>query len=331
MKIVVTGAKGFVGSVFSLRAVEEGHEVLALDDESRGLNQTEDKIGDAYRKFDCIDGIADAIKDRSWDAVDAVVHFAAATGSLDRPLDELIAWNVDMTQKVYADALKFNAKHFLWPTTSLALEVPESPYVESKERALRWLRDVDTAANISTPVRFFNVAGAYKGCTELRKNEVHMLPMMFEAWRAKNPFIINGGDYDTVDGTPSRCFVHVVDVVEYLMSILNGRIVHPNADGAVWLGHRNAITVRQAIALFEQFVGRLETRMGPRRAFDCGRLLCDHAQTYQFEAARAGLAPAWVSFRDELDALQNATRPSTIAVDVSTIRSHQTVGVLPDG
>src|SRR5512147_1568047 len=128
MRIVVTGAKGFIGSVFSLRAIEHGHDVIALDDGSRGLNPTEDRIGSAFRQFDCLHGIKDAVEG----PIDAVVHLAAATGSLERPLD-----------------------------------VPDSPYVVSKERALTWLRQVDGAADggagIGIPVRFFNVAGAYKG------------------------------------------------------------------------------------------------------------------------------------------------------------------------
>jgi UDP-glucose 4-epimerase len=314
MRIVVTGAKGFIGSVFSLRATEHGHDVIALDDGSRGLNPTEDRIGSAFRQFDCLHGIKDAVEG----SIDAVVHLAAATGSLERPLEELLEYNVGMTQHVYNDALSLGARAFVWPTTSLALGVPDSPYVVSKERALTWLRQVDGAADggagIGIPVRFFNVAGAYKGLTEYRKNEVHLLPMLLEHQKRGEPVIINGDDYNTIDGTPSRDFVHVYDVVEYLLALIEGKVggmlpVVPHAgDGAVWLGTSNSTTVLQALSIFEQFAGCIDKRIGPRRAYDCGALYVDSAQSLQFEGTRRGLTPVWVSIRDEIEAIKNTPR-----------------------
>lgn len=351
MKIVVTGARGFVGSVFSLRAIERGHEVVALDDESRGLNPIEDRIGSAYQKFDCQNGILDAVATRGWETVDTVIHLAAATGSLDRPLDELRHMNVGMTQLVYEDALRLGAKRFIWPTTSLALGVPDSPYVESKEEALRWLREVDKHARISMPVRFFNMAGAYKGLTELRKNEVHMLPLMLAAYRERKPFVVNGTDYDTADGSPSRSFVHILDCIEFLIDVLTGKAtavphgetgisrvdplthepIDPPGDGAVWVGHGRPVTVLQAIEIFEQWVGPLDVKTGPRRAFDCGGLECAVGQSLQFEAARNyALAPTWVTFRDELEALRSFDHVPAHATEDERVDHHATVSILPD-
>jgi len=309
LRIVVTGARGFVGSIFALRAFERGHAVLALDDESRGLNDIEAAIGLCYQRHDCLGGMRD-IAASFLGTTDVVAHFAAATGSLERPIDELRDYNVGMTQRVYEDALALGAKTFLWPTTSLALGVPDSPYVQSKEEGLTKLREIDAKARISVPVRFFNVAGAYKGFSELRRNEVHAIPVMLQNYLNRTPFIVNGDDYDTVDGTPSRDFVHIFDVVEYLLDIAEGKI-HPCAhrtDGAVWLGTGIETTVRHLIRLFDHAVGHLDHRIGPRRAFDCGRLVVDPDQRQQFWRARNGLAPSWVAVRDELTALLHAPR-----------------------
>lgn len=320
---VVTGARGFLGSIFSLRAVERGHRVLALDDESRGLNPIENKIGAAYQRFDCGEGIAPALRAAGIARIDGVAHFAAATGSLERPLDELRVLNVDMTQHVYQDALTLGAKAFLWPTTSLAIGVPDSPYVLSKEEALAKLKEVDAAARISVPLRFFNVTGAYKGLSERRKNEVHILPTMLQSYRTGAPFIINGDDYETVDGTPSRDFVNVVDVVDYLLDLAEWKIQHnvlpvqPHPkDGAVWLGKRRSTTVKQLVAMFEQWLGPVQTRIGPRRLFDCGALDCDVDQAAQFEQHRGGLVPTWISVRDELEALQEERLSSVMSGEI---------------
>lgn len=327
LRIVVTGARGFVGSVFALRALERGHHVLALDDESRGLNPIETRIGSGYVKHDCVRGFAGAARDHFGDhaahAVDVVAHFAAATGSLDRPLEELRELNVTMTQHVYADALRLGAKTFLWPTTSLAVAVPDSPYVISKEEALAKLREVDVDHGIAVPLRFWNVLGAYKGMSELRKNEVHILPMMAQADVRGEPFVINGDDYsDTIDGTPSRDFVHVYDVVEYLLDVAELRAggAWPDGgsdtqlplkasplDGALWLGRGVPTTVKEMVALYDQFTGRtLATRVGPRRAFDAGTIQVDMSQAMQFASWRRGLTPTWVAVRDELEALESA-------------------------
>lgn len=334
MRIVITGAKGFIGSVLSQRAQEKGHDVLALDDGSRGLNPTEDRVGNSFRYHDCLKGFREA---NGTTPVDAVVHLAAATGSLERPLEELLEYNVGMTQHVYHDALELGAKAFLWPTTSLALGVPDSPYVVSKERALAWLREVDKKANIGVPVRFFNVSGAYKGLTEYRKNEVHLIPMMLEHQRTGTPLIINGSDYNTIDGTPSRDFVNVVDVVEYLLMLIEDKVMenqlpvfpHPS-DGAVWLGTGHSTTVAQAVKLFEQHhpTGGLNVRIGPRRAFDCGELIVDEKQCAQFAFACNGLAPAWVSIRDEIDALRRALETKVVDHSSEVAQATQSVYVV---
>lgn len=338
LRIVVSGSKGFVGSVFALRAIERGHDVLALDNESRGLNPIEEKIGTAYQKFDCMQGFKEAALARGWDRVDAVAHFAAATGSLERPLDELREFNVDMMLRMYEDARALDARAFLWPTTSLALGVPDSPYVMSKEEGLAKLKEVDGAYlplnAISIPVRFFNVAGAYKGLTERRKNEVHILPVMLEAYRNRSGFTINGDDYATADGTPSRDLVHIVDVVEYLLDIAEKKVDgwpveqlrHPK-DDAIWLGTGRSITVKQMIAAFSQWVGELpDVRIGPRRSFDCGSLHCDEDMVDQFTIWRNGLMPTWASIRDELIALtENPVASQAIEPVVSVEEAKVTV------
>jgi len=329
LRIVTTGSRGFIGSVFSLRAVERGHTVLALDDESRGENPIEQKIGGSYHKHDCKTGFHDLVSELApRTRVDVVAHFAAATGSLDRPLEELLELNVEMTKHVYEDALRLGARCFLWPTTSLALGVPDSPYVESKERALAMLKTVDAKAKISTPLRFFNVAGAYKDLSELRKNEVHLIPEIVRAAAQRFELIINGDDYDTIDGTPSRDFVHVFDVVEYLLDIAEAQIAgakiavpHPD-DGAIWLGKGVSTTVREAIDIYQTATGNtVPIQIGPRRPFDCGSLQVDIRQAAQFAMIRGGLAPAWVSIRDEAAALagrHRAWRGETVSGEIDT-------------
>lgn len=309
MRIVVTGAKGFIGSVFCKRAIELGHEVWALDDESRGLNDVS-FVGDRYVKHDCLGGFGEAVRT----PVDAVVHLAALTGELQRPMEELMVYNHEMMQRVYRDALHYKAKAFVFPTTSLALGVPDSGYVISKEAALKTLLEEDRNHGIAIPLRFFNVCGEYKGLTEHRRNEVHIVYKVVEAAMRQETFVINGGDYDTVDGTPSRDFVNVLDVVEYLLFLiqrkLNGEAPITAPDGAVWLGTGALTTARQVVDIFEQYHGLLPTLVGPRRSFDCGALIVNPQQRDQFRNARGGcLIPPHISIRDEIQELMSTLCP----------------------
>jgi len=354
MNIVVTGARGFIGSVFCRRATEQGCQVFALDDESRGLNTLGPFVTQYYR-HDCSGGITEAL-DRfhlaeraelapaAWPRVDAVVHLAAGTGSLDRPYAELVGLNVEMTQRVYHDAVAAGAKAFVFPTTSLGLaeDLKDSPYVKSKDDAMRWLLDVDAPwrpwassaqessgsprgelpARIAIPVRFFNVTGAYKGASEFRRKEVHMLPRLVDAYVQKTPFVINGDDYATVDGTPGRDFINVVDLVEYLLFLIKTKVanegmgdlqgagIFPSKDGAIHCGTGHQTTTRQAVELFRQHVGRVEYTIGPRRAYDTGGLQISPEQAHQYVChVPGGMAtPFWVSLRDEAKALIHGSR-----------------------
>ncbi len=309
MRLIITGAAGFIGSVLTKRAIEIGCDVVAIDSLVRGLNPVWELKDVTFIQHDCQGGFLEALPISFRRSVDAVVHLAAGTGSLDRPIDELRQLNVEMTKRVYQDAQAIGAKVFVFPTTSLALGVPDSPYVQTKEEAMTWVLQQESEMRLA-PLRFFNVVGAYKGFTERRQKEVHIIPMMVEALKTKVPFIINGRDYETVDGTPSRDFINVLDVVETILwdFIEPGRrfaITAPKMpDGTHWLGTGRTTTVQQALDIFSQWIAEVPSTFGPRRAFDVGEVKCDvNSVTLAWLRARRQLAPAWVGIRDEALAL----------------------------
>ncbi len=316
MRIVVTGAAGFIASVLCRRALERGHGVFALDDLSRGLNDVQALDGRfLFKQHDCQGGFMEALPSAFRRAragvepqIDAVVHLAAGTGSLDRPIEELRALNVEMTKRVYADAADLGARLFVFPTTSLALAVPDSPYVVSKEEAFDWVK---RQAHVPVlPLRFFNVVGAYKGFTERRRREVHLVPQLATCYRTAAALTVNGDDYDTPDGTPSRDFVHVLDVVDFILANVEAvgdghRRMHPSTviqeDGAAWVGTGWLTTVLQAAAVVGQWFGPVALDVGPRRAFDCGALACAPTAPLAVRVVIGRpLAPAWVGVRDEV-------------------------------
>ena len=309
MRVLVTGCNGFVGSVMCARLSELGHTVIAWDNGARGLNDVSLLPHVTYKRLDLLKGDWPTIH-RGW--LDGIFHFAAGTGSLDRPLDELRVLNLSMTQKLFHWALSLDVRVFVYPTTSLALGVPDSPYVISKEETVAWLGEMAT----STPrieqklllCRFFNVAGAYRGFTERRQHEVHILPTLYAAHRDGKVFVINGHDYATVDGTPSRDFIHVLDVVDYLIYLTQRRLAGEQEALQVHnIGTGIPTTTLQMATLARQMLGQIDVQYGPRRPYDTGELRCPDAARVHAWRPLQGIEAI---VRDELAALMDAEEES---------------------
>ena len=102
MNLLVTGSAGFIGSCLVARATEDGHSVISLDDQSRGLNDVR-SVEHKFIRHDCREGIAPILDEfdlgnielqtgkslNREKSIDVCVHLAAGTGSLSRPYEEL--------------------------------------------------------------------------------------------------------------------------------------------------------------------------------------------------------------------------------------------------
>jgi UDP-glucose 4-epimerase len=302
MQIVVTGACGFIGSVLCARLSEQGHEVIAVDNGSRGRNDPSGLPHVTLRRQDA----SAAFLTLPWGSIDACIHLAAKTGSLSYPVEELIQHNATDTVHLFQTAQAKGVRVFIFPTTSLALGVPESSYVISKEHAITALQEAAPSGKTSLHLyRFFNVGGAYRGFTERRLHEVHLLPMLATHVQTQEPFVINGDDYATVDGTPSRDFIHVLDVADYLIYRLTRQLTHAEdpPEAVQCLGRGQPATVQQVIDLVQTHYGPLPTTLGPRRAFDVGELRCPAAHVARLQAWRP-LRGLDAIVMDELNALR---------------------------
>jgi UDP-glucose 4-epimerase len=227
MKVLVTGAAGYVGSFVAHGLVSAGHEIVALD------NLVEGSVAALPDSSIFIEtDVADvAALDRVFvdHNIEAVVHLAGFTlipPSLNDPL-ACFEMNVAATlgllrtmanHKVTRIVFSSSAAVYGMPTEVPLPEThrlaPENPYGRSKlmiEQLLTWCLDAYGIRSVS--FRYFNVAGATNGLGESRLIETHLLPLLFSSAQGTTPPIrLFGSDYQTHDGTPVRDYVHALDI-----------------------------------------------------------------------------------------------------------------------
>ncbi len=229
MRILVTGAAGYIGSVVTEQLVEQGHRVLALDNLKNGHGKA------VHPGAEFVQG---HLLEPTWlhsfllsHPVDAVVHLAAealidvsmrdpglffranVVGGINL-LDAMVAAGVK--RMVFSSTAAVYGEQARMPITEDAPQVPVNAYGESKlmfERILEWYRGAHGVNYVT--LRYFNACGATERFGENHVPETHILPILFEvALGQRKEFRIFGTDYDTPDGTCIRDYIHVADIAQ---------------------------------------------------------------------------------------------------------------------
>ena len=241
MKVLVTGGAGYIGSHIVLDLLNADHEVVILDDMSRGAEKN--IHGDA--QFIC-GSTLDASKVRKALAggVEAVVHLAAfkAAGESMTDPEKYSTNNISGTLTLLNTMVADKVKTIVFSSTAAVYGYPEylpmdedhptepiNYYGYTKlaiEQYLKWygqLKGVKFAA-----LRYFNAAGYddHGRVLGLEKNPANLVPIIMEvASGQKQVFELFGNDYDTPDGTGIRDYIHVTDLasahllaLDYLLS-----------------------------------------------------------------------------------------------------------------
>ena len=288
MRVLVTGAAGYIGSVMVERLLDAGHEVVALDNLWRG-HQNSISRDVQFIQADLRDAGQTTAAVRSSRA-DAVIHFAAATlvgESVEQPL-EYFAINVVGSHNLIAATIESGIKKFVLSSTAAVYGIPEitpvkessplnpiNPYGRSKlmvEQMLEWHSRV-YGLNYAA-MRYFNVAGATELHGEDHRPETHVIPVALASLLESNGvFRVFGTDYPTADGTAVRDYVHVVDLADAHLLALE-KLDRPL--GAFNLGTREGFSVMQIVEGIEGVTDRqLTVELASRRAGDPPVLIAD--------------------------------------------------------
>ena len=220
MKVLVTGASGYIGSQTCYYLHHQGHTLVGVD---------RNMIKHQYCRETYIGDYSDSVMDIMLQDVDCVVHIGATSLVGPSVLDPSKYYNNNVVGalKLLDACNKHGIKRFVFassaatygePNGGVCLETeqhePMNPYGWSKRMTEIMLSDYATAYEInSVSLRFFNVAGA-DTLMEMgqEKAATHIIAKLIEMTMDGKEFTLNGGDFNTPDGTCVRDYVHVEDV-----------------------------------------------------------------------------------------------------------------------
>jgi UDP-glucose 4-epimerase len=228
MRVLVTGGAGYVGSVSVEALVAGGHDVVVLDDLSKGHREA---VTPGARLVEGSYGNAEVLRALLAETpVDAVLHCAARSlvgESVANPAlyyRENVAGGVTLLEALREAGVRrlvFSSTAAVYGTPASvpiredAVHAPINPYGETKrtfEGALRWYAGAYGLRSVS--LRYFNVAGASVRNGEVHEPETHLIPNILAAVEGRGEVTVFGTDYPTPDGTCIRDYIHVEDLAQ---------------------------------------------------------------------------------------------------------------------
>ncbi|MDO9153802.1 MAG: UDP-glucose 4-epimerase GalE [Paludibacter sp.] len=241
-KILVTGGTGYIGSHTVVELINEGFEVVIVDNLSNSnidvLNGIEKITGikPAFENIDCIDYVALDRMFEKYRDIKAIIHFAASKAvgeSVEKPLlyyrNNLVSL-INLLQLmpihkiknfVFSSSCTVYGQPDILPVTEEApMKVALSPYGNTKQIGEEIIKDTINANPFynSIILRYFNPIGAH-ATAEIGElpNGVpnNLLPFVAQtAIGLRKQLQVFGNDYNTPDGSCIRDYIHVVDLAK---------------------------------------------------------------------------------------------------------------------
>ncbi len=288
MNVLITGGAGYIGSVVTEDLVGRGHRVIAVDNLVRG-NRAAVVPEAVFYQADIGDQSALGNIFQSH-RVDAVLHLAANT-SVEESVAEptRFFWNnvacginlLETMLKHQVDKLVFSSTAAVYgqpdklPVTESAPTKPINAYGESKLMFERLLgRYGDNFGMSSVSLRFFNVAGASRRFGADHHPDSNLIPRIVKAALGQQDRLpVFGTDYETIDGTGIRDYIHVLDIAQALTLSLD--YLQKNSGVKVYnLGNDGGYSVFQVIEIARRVTGaEIPIQICPRRPGDPAKLI----------------------------------------------------------
>jgi len=306
MNVFVTGGAGFIGTHTCVELLNGGHDVVIADnlvnstaDAVKRVEQITGKKIPFYELDVCDEAGLDALFAKH--SFDAVIHFAglkAVGESVGLPV-EYYANNLGSTTTLCRVMQKHNVNRIIFSSSATVYsgsnEMPltensatggcTNPYGWTKYMCEQILRDAAAAYGWSVILlRYFNPIGAHESGLigeSPRGIPNNLFPYIAQTAAGVREYLsVYGGDYDTVDGTGVRDYIHVVDLAKGHVAALEYSA--KNSGEAVFnLGTGNGTSVVQAAETFERVNNvKVPYKIVPRRAGDLGTCYADASKAF---------------------------------------------------
>ena len=263
MSILVTGGAGYIGSHTVYKLIEEGRDVVIIDNLETGYIEAVHPKARFYkgdiRDKDFLNSVF------SKEKIDAVIHFAANSlvgESMKNPL-KYYDNNLYGTKVLLSSMIENNINKIVFSSTAATYGEPEkypieetdkteptNTYGETKlamEKMFKWTEVAHGLKYVS--LRYFNACGAHESgkIGEAHNPETHLIPLILQVPNGKREFIsIFGNDYNTEDGTCIRDYIHVTDLAKaHILAV--DYFLAGNESNIFNLGNGKGFSVKQVI------------------------------------------------------------------------------------
>ena len=303
MKILVTGGAGYIGSHTCVELLNAGYEVVIVDNFSNSKPVVLERIREitgkdfSFYEIDITDKEAFR-KVFEEHKLDAAIHFAgykAVGESVSIPL-MYYRNNLVSTFALCELMSEYNVKKLVFSSSATVYGVPKTvpirenfplsttnPYGATKLMIEGILRDLYTSDNdwSIALLRYFNPIGAHKsGRIGEDPNGIpnNLMPYISQVAIGKREYLsVFGDDYDTVDGTGVRDYIHVVDLAQGHLKAVE-KVMRDKGVDAYNLGTGNGYSVLLMVKAFEKASGRtVNYKIAPRRSGDVAKCFADPA------------------------------------------------------
>ncbi len=308
MRVLICGGAGYIGSNMTALLATQGHEPIVFDNLTKGHRaavRDAQLIEGDLSDFDLLVG---TLRDHK---IEAVMHFAASIEvgeSVRTPLkyyrnnfcnthNLLEAMEAaDVEKFVFSSTAAVYGTPNVIPVTEDSPKDPINPYGQTKWAVERMCHYQSRTGKLRyAALRYFNTCGAGSNAKlgEDHRPESHLIPLIIQAAMGKRSDItIFGTDYDTLDGTCIRDYIHIDDLCRAHLLALDK--LQANSELIYNLGNGNGYSVRQVIETVRKVSGKDFTVIeADRRAGDPPILTSD--------AAKANRELAWKPEKPRLE------------------------------
>jgi len=305
-KVLLTGGAGYIGSHTAVELIQQGFDIVVIDDFSRSEKRMIDGIEKItnqkliYYQGDCGDlKFLDFVFEK--EKIESVIHFAAYKSVNESVVNPLLYYqnNIGSMVSLLSTMEKHGVTELIFSSSCTVYGQPdqavvdetapfkkaESPYGATKQMCERILED-STRANQklrAVSLRYFNPVGAHPSALigELPIGVPgNLVPYVTQtAIGLRGKLTVFGNDYNTPDGSCVRDFIDVVDLAKAHIAALKKVSTLANRCEVFNLGTGEGVTVLDLIKRFIAATGiQLNYEIGPRRAGDVEKIYANPAK-----------------------------------------------------